>query len=182
MTQSERFQLDPTCTARVTHVTGVCRWHPVGADGAAAEMSQRESSCVRGLVQHGARPMRDRNGRRSSRSPCPGIRNRPRIASDSAVRSGDPCCITCESLTRILRAYLYLGEASIHKQFRSHDIAAVVGREKHHGLRDLIGCANLPSGVHANAAILQVRVVRQIDYPPPIGGNPNRGLQCSLAH
>src|SRR5207253_2349497 len=35
---------------------------------------------------------------------------------------------------------LHLGEAAVHKQFRSRDVAAVVGCEKHHGLRDLIGC------------------------------------------
>src|SRR5438128_1812661 len=36
---------------------------------------------------------------------------------------------------------LHLGEAAIHKQFRSRDVAAVVGCEKYHSLRDLIGCA-----------------------------------------
>src|SRR5712691_5975856 len=35
---------------------------------------------------------------------------------------------------------LHLREAAIHKQFPSRDIAAVVGCEKHHGLRDLVGC------------------------------------------
>ena len=34
---------------------------------------------------------------------------------------------------------LHLCEAAIHKQFRACDVAAVVGCEKHHGLRDLIG-------------------------------------------
>src|SRR5882672_11042619 len=33
---------------------------------------------------------------------------------------------------------LHLCEAAIHKQFRSRNVAAVVGREKHHGLGDLI--------------------------------------------
>ena len=36
---------------------------------------------------------------------------------------------------------LHLCEAAIHEQFRSRDVAAVVGGEKHHGLGDLIGCA-----------------------------------------
>jgi hypothetical protein len=36
---------------------------------------------------------------------------------------------------------LYLCDATIHKQFNSRDVAAVVGGEKHHGLRDLIGGA-----------------------------------------
>jgi hypothetical protein len=41
---------------------------------------------------------------------------------------------------------LHLGEAAIHKQLRSRDETAVVGREKHHGLRDLIGPPEPPSG------------------------------------
>jgi len=39
------------------------------------------------------------------------------------------------------QSFLHLGEAAIHKQFGSRDVATVVGREKHHGLGDLIGCA-----------------------------------------
>src|SRR2546422_3494055 len=81
---------------------------------------------------------------------------------------------------------LHLGEAAIHEQFRSRDVAAVVGGEEHHGLRDLVrraepaewntagngldvfigGFAGMPWGrigvarahrVHANASILQAR-------------------------
>src|ERR1700730_16424611 len=37
--------------------------------------------------------------------------------------------------------WLYLCETAIHKQFRSRDVAAVIGCEKHHGLGDLVGCA-----------------------------------------
>jgi plasmid stabilization system protein ParE len=37
--------------------------------------------------------------------------------------------------------HLHLRETAIHKQFNSRDVTAVVGREKHHGLRDLIRCA-----------------------------------------
>ena len=37
---------------------------------------------------------------------------------------------------------LHLCDAAIHEQFRSDDVAAVVGCEKHHGLRDLIGCTD----------------------------------------
>src|SRR6266404_5748881 len=80
----------------------------------------------------------------------------------------------------------HLCEAAIHEQFRSRDVARVVGREKHHGPRDLIGRAKsaqrntagnefhaflgpsygVPWGgvgiarahrVHANSASLQVR-------------------------
>jgi hypothetical protein len=36
---------------------------------------------------------------------------------------------------------LHLRKAAIHKQLDSRDVAAVVGREKHHCFRDLIGCA-----------------------------------------
>ena len=34
---------------------------------------------------------------------------------------------------------LHLREAAIHEQFRSRDVAAVVGCQKHHGLGDVIG-------------------------------------------
>jgi hypothetical protein len=34
---------------------------------------------------------------------------------------------------------LHLCDAAIHKQFRSRDVAAVVGCEKHYSLGDLIG-------------------------------------------
>src|SRR5215510_11687401 len=99
---------------------------------------------------------------------------------------------------------LHLGEAAIHKQFRSGDVTAVVGGEKHHGLRDLIGGAEpaerntvgngldvclgrsdgLPGGrvgiarahrVHANATSLQVR------RPCPLWGmKPTVLDQCNL--
>ena len=36
---------------------------------------------------------------------------------------------------------LHLCEAAVHRQFRSRDVAAVVGCKKHHGLGDLIGRA-----------------------------------------
>src|SRR6266404_4418320 len=81
---------------------------------------------------------------------------------------------------------LYLCEPTVHEQFRSRDVATVVGGEKHNGLCDLIGCTepaewnsagnhlHLFLGrfyrmpwrrvgiswahcVHANAAILQIR-------------------------
>src|SRR2546427_1226818 len=84
------------------------------------------------------------------------------------------------------RCGLNLGEAAINEQFRSRDVAAVVGCEKHHGLGALLWCAgpadrntarrhlqvllgrfgDMPRGcvdearahgVDANAAILQVR-------------------------
>jgi len=34
---------------------------------------------------------------------------------------------------------LHLSEAAVHEQFRSRDITAVFGCEKHNGFRDLIG-------------------------------------------
>src|SRR3981189_3386134 len=39
---------------------------------------------------------------------------------------------------------LHWCEATIHKQFRSCDVAAVVGCEKHDRLRDLVGRAESP--------------------------------------
>ena len=41
---------------------------------------------------------------------------------------------------------LYLRETPIDKQFRSGDVACVVGGKKHDGLRDLIGCAEPAKG------------------------------------
>src|SRR6266851_3131299 len=41
---------------------------------------------------------------------------------------------------------LHLCKTAIHEQFRSRDIAAVVGCEKYHGLRDLIGSAESAKG------------------------------------
>ena len=41
---------------------------------------------------------------------------------------------------------LHLGETAIHEQLGSRDVAAVVGREKHHGLGDLLGCAEPAEG------------------------------------
>src|SRR5215831_21079175 len=38
------------------------------------------------------------------------------------------------------RGILDLCVAAIHKQFCARHVAAVIGREKHHGLRDVIGC------------------------------------------
>ncbi len=35
---------------------------------------------------------------------------------------------------------LHLCETAIHEQFRSRDVATVIGCEKHHSLGDLIGC------------------------------------------
>src|SRR5882724_7129014 len=48
---------------------------------------------------------------------------------------------------------LDLGETAIYKQFRSCDVAAVIGGEKDHGLRDLIGCAE-PAERNAGGNIL----------------------------
>ena len=39
-----------------------------------------------------------------------------------------------------------LCHTTIHKQFRSRDVAAVLGSEKNHSLSDLISCTSLPSG------------------------------------
>src|SRR5258705_672705 len=46
-------------------------------------------------------------------------------------------CISSPDLLMV--ALLYLCEAAIYEQLRSRDVAAVIGREKHHGLCNLIG-------------------------------------------
>ena len=54
---------------------------------------------------------------------------------------------------------LHLCEAAIHKQFRSGDVAAVVGCEKHHGPGDLIGCTE-PAERNTVGNHLQALLVR----------------------
>ena len=41
---------------------------------------------------------------------------------------------------------LNLGESAIDEQFRTGDVARVVGGEEHHGFGDLSGVPSLPSG------------------------------------
>src|SRR6266478_6068397 len=57
---------------------------------------------------------------------------------------------------------LHLCEAAIHKQFRSRDVTAVVGCEKHHGLRDLIGCAE-PAERNTAGQRLQALLARSVE-------------------
>src|SRR5262245_15124684 len=52
-----------------------------------------------------------------------------------------------------LRDSLHLCEAAIHEQFRSRDVAAVVACEKHHGLGDLLGPTDRPSGTAAESIL-----------------------------
>src|SRR5882724_11691019 len=54
---------------------------------------------------------------------------------------------------------LHLCEAAIHKQFRSRDVATVVGGEKHHGLGDLMGCPE-PAERNTVGKHLQVLLAR----------------------
>ena len=71
---------------------------------------------------------------------------------------------------------LDLCETIIHKQFRPRDVAAVVGREKHDGFRDLIGCAepaklndadnHLPALRARFRGIQQVTQPGRVDRPP----------------
>ena len=49
---------------------------------------------------------------------------------------------------------LHLCEAAIHKQFRSRDVAAVVGCKKHHGLCDLSGCTEPAERNHGGNHLL----------------------------
>ena len=59
---------------------------------------------------------------------------------------------------------LHLRESAIHKQFRSRDVAAVVGGEKHHGLGDLIGCTE-PAERNAAGNHLQA-LLRPLPWKP----------------
>src|SRR5208282_2662992 len=60
------------------------------------------------------------------------FRNCVHVTQDArfASHAAGPPCAFCG---------LHLREAAIHKQFNSGDVAAVVGRKKHHGFRDLAG-------------------------------------------
>ena len=61
---------------------------------------------------------------------------------------------------------LDLCETTIHKQFRPRDVAAVVGREKHDGLRDLIWCPEPAkrndAGNHLPALRARFREIQQV--------------------
>ena len=57
--------------------------------------------------------------------------------------------IGIEQQRPLLLTGLHLCEAAIHKQFRSSDLAAVVRREKDHGLGDLIGCPEAAEWNHS---------------------------------
>src|SRR5258706_9424520 len=61
---------------------------------------------------------------------------------------------------------LHLCEAAIHIQFRSRDVAAVVGGEKYHSLRDLIGG---PEPAEGNTAGNDVHVFLGRFYRTPWG-------------
>ncbi len=54
------------------------------------------------------------------------------------TRSLPPATVSAQLDVRPPSSHLHLGKTSVHKQFRSGDVAAVVGREKHHGFRDLV--------------------------------------------
>jgi hypothetical protein len=68
---------------------------------------------------------------------------------------------------------IHLCETAIHKQFRSSDVAAVVVREKHHGLCDLLGrtdpaerhdaCNHLPPLLARFCGSQQVGQSRRVD-------------------
>src|SRR5437867_1818882 len=73
----------------------------------------------------------EREGAWGSRSRQPIQGGHCRVGSRLAIASGLAAA-----------AGLHLCETTIHKQFRSPDVAAVAGCEKHHGPRDLIGCTS----------------------------------------
>jgi hypothetical protein len=69
---------------------------------------------------------------------------------------------------------LHLCQTAIHKQFRSRDVAAVVGCEKHHGLGDLIGCTEPAErtsvGNHLQALPADFRGSEQLTKSRRVGG------------
>src|SRR5215469_12157420 len=67
---------------------------------------------------------------------CPVIADPLVEAARSFMRSAWPCL----PMPWAVRG-LHLCEAAVHRQFRSRDVAAVVGCEKDHGLGDFIGRA-----------------------------------------
>ena len=69
---------------------------------------------------------------------------------------------------------LHLCDAAIHKQFRSRDVAAVVGCEKHYGLRNLVGCTEPAkrnsAGKHLQALLARFRRSQQIAQSGRVDG------------
>jgi len=67
-------------------------------------------------------------------------------------------CRGCRHATSELLAAkveaLHLRQTTIHKQFGSGHVAAVIQRQKQHDFADLIGCAELPSGVLLDISFL----------------------------
>src|SRR5258708_3923005 len=78
------------------------------------------------------------------------------------------------------RAGLQLCETGTHKQFHSRDVATVVGCEKHHGLRDLIGCTQ---PAERNIVGTQTAIYQQFrsrDVPAVVGREKHHGLGASV--
>src|SRR6267378_5845944 len=74
-----------------------------------------------------------------------------------------PCC---QRSARGSQYHLHLRETAIHEQLRSRDVAAVVGCEKHHGFRDLVGC---PESAQRNTAGNDLHVFLGRFYGVPWG-------------
>src|SRR5258708_7528228 len=74
------------------------------------------------------------------------------------------------------RTGLQLCETGTHKQFLSRDLATVVGCEKHHGLRDLIGCTE---PAERNIVGKQTAIHEQLrsrNVPTVVGRKKRHGL------
>src|SRR5260370_27578542 len=80
---------------------------------------------------------------------------------------------------------LHLCEAAIHKQFRSRDVAAVVGCEKHYGLRNLVGCTEPAernsAGKHLQALLARFRGSQQIAQSGRVDGAPAPSVHANAA-
>src|SRR5262245_10451688 len=64
----------------------------------------------------------------------------PPMMFSHLISYGGPNCRSPRTRCPWAVRCLHLCEAAVHKQFRARDVARVVGGEKNHGLRDLIGC------------------------------------------
>src|SRR5438093_4651080 len=80
---------------------------------------------------------------------------------------------------------LHLCKTTIHKQFRSRDVATVVGCEKHHGLGDLVWCAEPAErsavGKHLQALLARPCGIRQVLQPGRLDGPRTHRVHANAA-
>src|SRR2546425_5018582 len=80
---------------------------------------------------------------------------------------------------------LHLGETAIHEQLGSRDIAAVVGGEKHHGFRDLVGrtapAERHRAGDRLGALLARFRGTQDLIQSGRIGRAPDDRVDANVA-